>query len=1005
MNKVQIRSKFSAFAVSAALAAFHFGGPLQAQAKDNLLQRQETNNTSAPQFHLGGIYASSNDLGKWIELSNGQVKGPLWILLTSGQSAWVMASSSATPPTEDPLETDALLLESKANSIYESDVAELFPDHPGPKRLFVYFSTQGSVAIIHGVAQEPNNNEENPQTGDDGEILPGRGATGGSKDPADFVISTPDQWQATMSKTAQELSGKVIEIRGEMGNVTLKNIDIPADQEPLYLRQGEGGSIRHLYLRGVVRNVYFQNIRFQMRGWPKLEPNLIQFGTGTFDKLTFDGVAMRHGYGPSQLDFDVTKEYPEYKRVDHVQTATTSSKTHELTWQDPSMEKGWVEFFNRGKHRVNVAIGSADVQAPGPNECCSKEKCSCRDRNQCVDPGKKVRFCGVNIADTTHFSVRSDEESAQVNARTEIGLSRYLARAFGASGAAKIGDLTFRNMLVSDLSNAFKGLGKPKNIVIMDNKIDRIYMDTIAVAPGAEGASYVLRNLISTPFARSGIPEDRNGDAGDPHGDQHQMFGDGKATIENVYSAGNRSIKKQMRPGVISQGAFFSDNDIAPSYRKVFSISDMHLGGASHGWMIGERGFPAEDIFLYGATIVDGTNFENSTRVNARISPSSHMYVGRSFSSGFPDNPLLVQDQNVEVAKRSPELFFEDYNAAASSTSRASIESALTSVGPYAQVGAVATRDAVDWKTLDATKVIRWENIPSGVAWDLTQNVAPGTVIESKKRKVLNRMPAQTVEPDDGVEWQIIAEDGETVIQNWSSSSGTIEPDQSVKIRFTAPLAELHASEKGLTINGFHQTKRVVTSASITNPWQLGEAWFSDVGHVPEDTTVIEYEAKFMPRSMASTNDQIFGQLSAGGFRSSRQGAFKMVGVENSAGESVYSADRRIRFEPGVVYVVNVKIDFESGEVTTRVNGEIVESGTMRDLGEGVAQSRRAIILASSTGRAQNLPKDWEFEYLTVHLTTGGERSLHKELSMEASGSVAGINADAWHKGGAVLSP
>lgn len=1014
------RTAFNPWALLAvtALALGQNTAPAHAQSKENTTSKQKARSKqrSAPlDFHLGHVHASANKLGTWLELSNGDMEGPLSVTLTRGQGAWVMASKSATPPTKDPREIGATLLDPKQRNIHGAKLAKLFPSLDAPKHLFVYAESDAIVFIIHGRLPE---SEDEPQDGEDdqgsqggeqaddgGEIIPGRGATGGSDAPADFIISTPEQWQAVTSQTPAKLSGKVAEIRGDMGQVTLRNIDIPDGNEPLYIRQGQGGSIRHLDLKGVVRNVYFQNIRFQMTGWPNLEDNIIQFGGGTFDKITFDGGSIRHGYGPSQSNFDVTKDYPEYKRVDHVQTATTSNKTYPLSWNDPNMKRGWIEFFNRGDHRVNVAIGAKDIQAPGPNECCAKEKCSCWDRKRCVEPGARVRFCGLDIADITHFSIRSDDEQSEVNARTEIGLSRYLANAFAASGSSKIGDLTFRNMVLSDLGSAFKGLGTPTNIVIMDNKIERIYMDTIAVAPRPGGASYVLRNLISTPFARSGIPEDRNGDAGDPHGDQHQMFGRGKGTIENVYSAGNRSIKKTMRPGVKSQGAFFSDNRVAPSYRRVFSISDMYLGGAGRGWSIGHVTYPASDVFLYGATIVDGLSFKNKTNVSARISPDSQMYIGRTFASKISDNPLILQDNNVEVEKRDSGLFFKDYAAASVASSRADIESALTSTEAYGEIGAVATRDAVNWSTLDAKKVIRWEKIPSGITWTTSRNVEPGERFESKKQKVLNRLANQSVIPDDGVQWQSLAKDGKTVIQNWTNRKGSIEPDQYLKIRFRAPNAEHRSLEKGVRINGFRQTKKLVTSATMSNAWTIGDAWFSDVENVPEQTTVIEYEAKFRPRSKASSNHQLFGQTSAGGFRSSRSGAFKVAAVEHDGGSVVYSARERIEFELGVVYVVNVKIDYATGEVTTSVNGEVVETGTMSDIGNGFAQSRRPVLFGSSSGRSMALPKDWEFEYLRVHFTTDGIRSLHKELSIEQMGSLTKLNADAWRKGGALKSP
>ncbi|MFV0491167.1 MAG: hypothetical protein ACK5M4_05075, partial [Pseudorhodobacter sp.] len=66
------------------------------------------------------------------------------------------------------------------------------------------------------------------------------------------------------------------------------------------------------------------------------------------------------------------------------------------------------------------------------------------------------------------------------------------------------------------------------------------------------------------------------------------------------------------------------------------------------------------------------------------------------------------------------------------------------------------------------------------------------------------------------------------------------------------------------------------------------------------------------------------------------------------------------------------------------------------------AQSNRAIVFCSSSGGAQAMRPDWEFEYIRCYLTTGGTRTLRKEISVNALGSIAAINADSWKLGGDV---
>lgn len=813
-------------------------------------------------------------------------------------------------------------------------------------------------------------------------------AQGALSGAANYIVTTDAEWDAVFAKTARTLKNRIIEIAAPpsaFSQLSITDKDIAAVGGRLTIRSANPQcGLPSIVLNGTVRGIDFAGLNFQMTGWPKAYGACLIFNNGTFGNLRFlNGTSFRHGYGASLSDFDTAAQLAEYDRIDNVRTATTTSSTHVLTWKDQSMADGWIEFFNRGANAVQVAVGGPGVTATAASLTCPA--------------GGDIRITGLKPSTDTHFAVFSSAGTSEVNARTEIGLAAYLAAPFGASGRAVVEDIEIRNCLFRDLASGVKGIN-PFSAIIMDNDFDRIYQDVISLSARNGGFLYILRNLECLSFCRSGIAENLNGDARDPHGDNFQMFGGGEFTIGPVYYAGNRIRVGAKRPGVSNQGIFVSDNDIAPSYSHLFIISTMQVGGAPRAVSIGEAGYPVRDLMVYGATIVDWRNAasgfptltiftdeEGSTYAGSVIVPAkAYPSAGVPSEDGF----LRLQDAGSRTA------VFPHLGNLPAAVTRAEIEAAITPAAEGAGLGAVATGNAIDWTTTDHAAVIRWENVPSGADWKNLTNQASNALIELPQRKILNRRAGQGVTVGPGTEWRSFAADGITQIRPWTSNAGTIEPDQFIQIR--------HNSGEGgstvtasVTINGFAQNVDIL--AANTPPTYLvmpaPSAFFGATVNPPAALTRVTFRGKFFwPAGTLTNSQKPFAQLSLGCDLETFGNGFR-ISVEDGNQAAMFNSapTRHIgSWVAGAWLDIVFDVDQVLRTVRLTVNG-VTEVYPFDNTGNGVFNTvRRFSFLAVQSGanalattvRAADLSIDYNG---VRHKTIGNAANL--------------ANADAWKLG------
>lgn len=800
---------------------------------------------------------------------------------------------------------------------------------------------------------------------------------------ADFIVKNDADWDAVFANSDAQLANKIVEISGSnFSTRSISNRDFTAAGGALTIRSADTNAYFPRQLRLANNSGLKIEANFQMTGWPMHDSSCIYFGTGSHDEYDFTGASFRHGYGPTQANFVTDFDYPEYTRVDNTANATTTSTTHPLNWENASFEGGKIWVFNNGTDTIYFDAGDATVTAAtGINA---------------VAAGSYGRFdFDANV--TTHFAIISASGTQPVNARAEIGMVAYLAPAFTSSGAANIGRIHFRDCRFSDLNNAMKGLANVSELLVMDCTFDRIYQDIISVAAGQ---AYFLRNLDCVPFSRSGIAQDAFGDPNDPHGDNLQNFGTGAAPIGPIYLAGNRTRINPVREGVIHQGIFLSDNDIVPSYRDVFIISSTQLNGNSNSINVGEStvGF-CRDVLVHGVTAV---KFDDPTSTHPALklitddpsSVSASSVLAGSYSTGGAgvDHPL--ENCVFMNTASSPSSLLPNFGDLATARTRAEIEAALTTAGEAQGIGAVATRDAIDWDTQNHLSVIRWDKVPSGADWLPAEKIDFGALHTFPLAKVKNPRAAQTVAPFAGVEWRSVDTDKTTEVQAWTSATGTIEPNQFLQIRATASSEAVTTTDAAIAINGFTSTASITTKvAAPTQYLTTGSgSYFEDTANVPAGTTRLTYHGWFyFPVSVPS--GILFAQVSQGcDLDVLANGRIRILKVEDGTGATmISSAYPSFPILPDTFYEITFDVDQTEKTARVTVNG-VTETIPFTATGNGLFQSTRAVTMLALTGGSNGLPAGVRVADLSV--------SFNGTLRKALSNDPAVVNADAWQRGG-----
>lgn len=635
--------------------------------------------------------------------------------------------------------------------------------------------------------------------------------------PADFFVTNDTEWNQVFGKPNSELEGKIVEIQGSNFSPTFNRFLSQKNFVATLTIRGQDSNaiIPRIRFYGTCGNITLKNLKFKAQGWPpapivvsgtpRAVAEVIYFDTGTYTGITFDGCDFSHGYGVNGGPLDTTATYPEYEKVDNVGTATTTSSRIALSYPAVSTDsiggRFWV--FNRGASNIYVKFGDSSVVAT--------------TADLRVSPGSYVGSAGGNANKftsprATHVAAISASGSVEYNARAEVGLGQFLTNAFGAAGNSTVKDFTIKNCHFYDLSNAVKSISSSKGaastLIIMDNTFDRIYQDIIAVSHNASsGWAYVLRNTYTMPFSQSGVPEDSSppGDAGDPHGDIFQLFNPGRTeVVQNVISAGNWPKYQATRGDSGSQGNFWSDADGSPvGFRHTYSIADLMIGSMARQQQMGSN--PVDGGYVYGGTHIsvnDGVASIGSTYLTTYT--GTHSFVDKTFTDGINNSGTGTVEQGTNYLLTASTItdVFPNWSTWTSATSRETVKNTFTTAGSASGIGAVAAYSMLNWTTTDPTQVVKWDLLPSGVEWANQTGLTTNTLTTLPLKKVLNIKSGQTVVPGSGVEWRSYDTNGTSLLQDWTTNSGTIEPYQYIQFRVTTSASPATTITRTLTING-----------------------------------------------------------------------------------------------------------------------------------------------------------------------------------------------------------
>lgn len=609
----------------------------------------------------------------------------------------------------------------------------------------------------------------------------------------DYTVTDTTSWNAVWANSDATLAGKVIAIDAN----TATTWNVPSGRAPasaiIITTASHSARIHRLTFNGGGPFRLDGAIVYNDSG-PTDTPIIYansSTGTTLLDQVNSD---IAHNYYGGILDPNFA--YPEFAKSPTPYSATTTSQRLALTVRDPAMPQGTVEFSNTGANTAYVRIGNSTVTATTSDTA--------------VAPGATVdlQFGGTV---PTHFAFITATGTTTGVASSEQGLIRYVRNAYGAGGGASF-EGSVIGCAIHDVQDGIKGY---LALVADNNDIFRTYQDNISINGNRQNGrtQYITRNRLGLPFASASHAEN-------PHADFLQMYlegmpDDGTQAARNIILAGNFGYR-QTGGATVSQ-IFLSDHN--GGYRDVVAIGNANLSAANAGLEVGEDASPSnsvEDFALdgmaYANTIV---NAADPTATNATVRMKSNLsnptWVGWNIAGSF-DGATLVNNSTANTVGSIDTLL---PNRAALNAAR-SFKAAFAAYAASVNAGARWAVDTgvIDLQAADHTSVVNWTLVPPGFAWPSLVDQVEGATVTSAWRKV--KGGGGTVTPGSGTEWQSSSDGGTTIVQDWTTSAGTIARGHSIRVRRAASTTPEATVQATVTINSFTQSCNITTRAAVT---------------------------------------------------------------------------------------------------------------------------------------------------------------------------------------------
>lgn len=183
----------------------------------------------------------------------------------------------------------------------------------------------------------------------------------------------------------------------------------------------------------------------------------------------------------------------------------------------------------------------------------------------------------------------------------------------------------------------------------------------------------------------------------------------------------------------------------------------------------------------------------------------------------------------------------------------------------------------------------------------------------------------------------------------------------------------------------------------LSNPIQLNGAFFASPTDPLPDTTRVIATVRFRLLTTPVTNDQLFGQRSAGGDRFNAAGEAGLSALEDGAGNSVTYNDTLVDgLALGIPHTRTIDIDYLNGVATITLNGAIThEIDLTIPASAQFFQTDQEWLFASLNGAIAALPADTEFDLLRLQTTVNGVQSTPFNIDTQED-TIATIDAHPW---------
>lgn len=510
----------------------------------------------------------------------------------------------------------------------------------------------------------------------------------------------------------------------------------------------------------------------------------------------------------------------------------------------------------------------------------------------------------------------------------------------GISGGNLVGAI-FEDCSIKNVTNAIKPATATGGITIIGCDFERVYMDYMSFGithPTAPFPVTIMFNTGRLPFSVS------QKDAGDPHSDWVQFYADDIGTTgqittqdwDNINIIGNIFQDGTCRGAI--QGMIIADMPSGVSYAGTKIVGN-HIASKTMG--IGITLVNPKDAYVYGNSIIrhDHTDAVNNTGIvkitvpGVQDNPGGGYYAyGRSLvgnniselieTTGWgPPEISVSRFPNTNLGLRGATNAYTAVfaNPSAARDTVAEITAAYTPIGAHVGRGAFGISSIINHSTRTYTP----SNEPSYIEFSDLTGQSLSTLVTSEWSRVLGGVNGRAITISGG-EYSIASDAAGTGATAFTSSAGTVNPGQFVRIRRTTSASNGATSSVTLTIGTETFDWSVTTIATPYVAVDNGGTARSVVSPVSSETgirkLVVAFRAK--PDSLATGANWI---------ADSTAGSFRIYSATTTSLRGIFVASTRVNLRPTVTITTTAKTHIITADFTNTVASQGCYWATLED--------------------------------------------------------------------------